>query len=194
MLIFSALCAVAAGLCLGGRLSRIERAGISWLPLPVAALIFRLIALSLNFNYAGNVALVFSYGFLFLFLVKNRHLHLPMLAIGLGSILNFTVIAANGFHMPVSAQAATALTAQGYHSLLAGEIPMYTLAGETTRLGFLGDIIWFPIPLFRGFASAGDILMTAGVIVLILRVMAPTRPAKLFAGRKRADAPNSPEA
>ncbi len=71
---------------------------------------------------------------------------------------------------------------------------MYVLAHETTRLGFLGDIIWFPVPLFRGFASAGDILMTAGLVVLILRVMAPTRPAAFFAGGKRADAPNSPEA
>ncbi len=194
MLTFGALCAAAAGFCLGGRLSRIERAGLFWLPLPIAALIFRLIALSLDFNYVGSVALVFSYGFLFLFLVKNRHLRLPILALGLGSFLNFAVIAVNNFHMPVSTHAAAFLSSQGYFSLLTGEIPMYALADGTTRLGFLGDIIWFPIPLFRGFASVGDILMTAGLIVLILRIMAPTRPAVLFSGRKRSDAPNSPEA
>jgi len=194
MLIFGAICAVVVGFCLGGRLSRIDCAGLSWLPLPIASMILRLLALSLNLNYFGSVALVFSYGFLFLFLVKNRHLRLPMLTLGLGSLLNFTVIAANGFHMPVSVQAATSLSSQGYYSLLSGNIPMYALADETTRIGFLGDVIWFPVPLFRGFASVGDVLMTVGIIILIIWAMAPTRPAILFTSRKRADAPNSPEA
>lgn len=194
MLIFGALCAIAAGFLLGGRLSRIERAGLYWLPLPVAALLLRVLALRLNIHFLGNALLVLSYCLLFVFLIRNRHFRLPALALGLGSLLNLTVIAANGFCMPVSSDAAATLSSRGYESILAGEIPMYALANETTRLGFLGDIIWFPVPLFRGFASVGDILMTAGIVLLILWIMAPTRPAVIFAGLQGKDAPNSPKA
>ena len=67
MLILAVLCALAAGWCTGGRLSRFEGAGLRLLPLPVAALL-------LQRFFLRPWTLLLSYGLLLVFLVCNRHL------------------------------------------------------------------------------------------------------------------------
>ena len=47
-------------------------------------------------------------------------------------------------------------------------------AGKIGR-GFLGDILYCPIPFFRGFASVGDLLLAAGVFFCLMAVMNPGR-------------------
>jgi len=175
MLLFCALCTLVIGFCLGGRLSRFERAGLRWLPLPIAAFFFQSALSWLPELTFAPALLASSYFLLFIFLWHNRHLSLSSLFLGLGSLCNFVVIAANGFAMPISARAMSALSSEGAAALLAGEIPMYRLADDTTRLLFLGDILWFPVPFFQGFASVGDILLSVGVFFLLMTVMCPTR-------------------
>ncbi|MPM66788.1 hypothetical protein SDC9_113699 [bioreactor metagenome] len=109
------------------------------------------------------------------FLWANRRLKLPCALFGVGSLCNYIVIAANGFAMPVSSGALARLSPQGAAALLAGEIPMYRAADAATRFLFLGDVIWFPVPFFRGFASLGDLLLCAGAFFLLMTLMAPNR-------------------
>ena len=52
---------------------------------------------------------------------------------------------------------------------------MFTLENSSTRLIFLGDVIYCPIPLIGGFASIGDILLAAGVFFCLLAVMKPIK-------------------
>jgi hypothetical protein len=85
------------------------------------------------------------------------------------------VIAANGFAMPVSEKAMQALSTGGAAALLSGQVPMYRVADSSTRLLFLGDIFWFPIPFFRGFASIGDFILAVGIFFLMMSIMGPTR-------------------
>lgn len=77
--------------------------------------------------------------------------------------------------MPVSAQAALRLSSLGFEALSSGAIPMYALAGPETRLLFLGDIFYLPIPLLRGFASVGDFCLAAGVFFCLMVMMKPSR-------------------
>lgn len=106
MLILAVLCALAAGWCTGGRLSRFEGAGLRLLPLPVAALL-------LQRFFLRPWTLLLSYGLLLVFLVCNRHLKKTALFLGAGSLCNLTVIAANGWRMPVAAWAAALMSDEG---------------------------------------------------------------------------------
>lgn len=178
MLILAAVCALLLGWCTGGRLSRFEGAGLRLLPLPVASLLLQR-ALGLvppaHYPVLAPVLLLCSYALLFCFLWRNRHLKKTALFMGTGSLCNLLVIAANGWRMPVSPAASAALSPDGLAQLASGAIPMYTLAQAQTRLLFLGDIFYCPLPLLRGFASVGDLLLMAGVAFCLLAVMAPTR-------------------
>ena len=176
MLLFSVICAILIGWCLGGRLTRFARAGLRFPLLPVIALLFQSLP-----NYLPrpvvplSVLLTASYLLIFIFLFRNRHLVPAMPFLAVGSLFNFIVISLNGFAMPVSERALSVLSSEGAAALIAGEIPMYRVADSVTRLYVLGDIIWFPVPFFQGFASVGDILLCIGVFFLFMSVMGPTR-------------------
>lgn len=174
MLILAVLCAVFVGHLTGGRLSRYEGANLTWLWLPVAALVIQEVLLPRLTAFHG-LLVPLSYALILLFLWKNRRLRKTALLCGLGWGCNTLVICANGFRMPVAAWAVSYLSPEGAARLAAGEIPMYTLAGENTRLLFLGDILYCPLPLLSGFASVGDLLLAAGVFFCLLRVMDPVR-------------------
>lgn len=174
MLILAVLCAVCAGYLSGGRLSRYESAGLSWLGLPVAGLLMQEVLLP-RVPALHGLLVPLSYGLLLVFLWKNRHLRKTALLCGLGWGCNALVICANGFRMPVSARAAAHLSPAGLEKLASGEIPMYLLSSADTRFAFLGDVLYCPLPLVSGFASAGDLLLAAGLFFCLLRVMDPVR-------------------
>lgn len=165
----------------GGRLSRWEEARIHWLLLPIAALFIQHIAVSwipwpkTGSGFWGPALLLLSYLMLGLFLLRNRRRTRTALCAGAGLLCNLVVIAANGWRMPVSTQAALRLSSQGLEALSSGAIPMYALAGPETKLLFLGDIFYLPIPLLRGFASVGDFCLAAGVFFCFMAMMKPTR-------------------
>lgn len=126
----------------------------------------------------GGLVYVVSLGCALLFLALNRHLPGLKLVL-LGLALNFAVIAANGGQMPGDpAQLARAgLLEVTLQEIAQGRWSPFGLIGEGTRLAFLGDVIFVPLP-FRDpvIISVGDIVIVAGVFAFFnpLRVPRPT--------------------
>ena len=138
-----------------------ERADQSWLPLALVL---------------GSFALTFGFAAL------NRRLP-GMTLIALGALMNFLVIAANG-GMPVSLDALNraglgnpfesgAVTKGAHHAL-----------DDDDRLTVLADVI--PIRVTANVVSAGDIVIWAGLLLLIQQLMVG-RPGKRRRGAGERD-------
>jgi hypothetical protein len=163
------------GILRGGRTSRLANPGFRAVYLPIIAAVIQYTApplvslsgLSLEKGYWLVVCL--SYGADLIFAIVNYRLWWGALGIALGTISNFTVIAVNGWRMPVSPVAAnlSQITAPA-------ERLGYFMATPAAKLLFLGDIIPLPIPLIAGYLSVGDILLSVGVILLVYHRMRPT--------------------
>ena len=120
------------------------------------------------------------YLLLFWFIACNLRQGIWVFAFGIGTLLNFAVIAANGFHMPVSETLFRDNSYQDvYLSLLNGEIFGYEAAGAQTKLGFLGDIFALaPGGELLGFASVGDLFLLLGVLLLGGKMLRTARHKK----------------
>ena len=134
------------------------------------------------FYVAGMVlsALLVTY-----FVVRNRRLP-GMALIALGFLLNALVVAANGA-MPVE-QAAADRAGISTVGLYRNTDAKHELADEGTVLRPLADVIPVPLPrpLHRGsnVLSVGDVVLAAGIGVLVVNAMlrvrtAPRPPAHL---------------
>ena len=157
--------AVAVGLVLGGRLSRLADLELRSWPLLAAA-----VCLQLGGGLLGGVAyplcLVASAVLALTFLGRNRRLRgTGLLAAGL--LVNALVVALNGA-MPVSVPAA-ARAGVPPAALLAD--PRHELATPSTRLHLLGDIIPLPLPVTPEVVSPGDLLVAAGLGELLVMAM-----------------------
>lgn len=110
-----------------------------------------------------------TYIFILLFVYSNKKYIAPAIFLGIGTFSNFLVIAVNGFRMPVSTKALSVynITAQS----VSAKRPDYFVAENGAHLFFLGDVIYLPIPLLKGFLSVGDILLAIGMFLLIFIVM-----------------------
>ena len=165
---------VILGYLRGGRIAHLAslRMRLLWL-VPIALLIqlliFPLFADRPLLPYATTPLHLLSYALVFLFLVLNVRV-LPLLAVGLGALLNLLVISVNGGYMPSSATAlsragatsvASALQAQGVY----GNVK---LMGHETKLNALGDFLYLPqwIPQATAF-SVGDVVTALGVAWLV---------------------------
>jgi hypothetical protein len=85
-----------------------------------------------------------------------------------GLVLNILVIAVNG-GMPVSANALETAGARA-EDLLGAGTAKHHLMGPTDALTPLGDVIGIPPPV-GAVISIGDVLLYAGVAVLVVMVM-----------------------
>lgn len=93
-----------------------------------------------------------------------------MWAVATGSILNFIVILSNQARMPVSIAPMTPAEQTREIARLATSIN-HQLLGPGTRLAFLSDLFrWSFLQPRPAMFSVGDILITAGVSWLIVRV------------------------
>ena len=182
------LLAIAIGLMRGGRLDGLWSLPIRWGGLVILAFLLRL---SLHLMGAGGLELAdavvwtvqaVSYGLLLLAVLINRRIPgIPTL--GAGVLANGLVILVNGGRMPVSAEAAEAIGQSTAFARLMqeGSYLHQALAGEA-RLTFLADVFatpsWLPV---RSVFSVGDVLILAGVFILIQHLMlkpAPDRPVR----------------
>lgn len=178
MLILAVLLAILLGRCTGGQLARFENLILRFPLLPPVALLLQVVPgwfSAKSYDVWGWVLILCSYLLLFIFLWVNRKLKKTALFLFAGSLCNLFVISANGWRMPVSQAAIHELSPDGLAALISGQIPMYALAGKNTALGFLGDILYCPIPIFRGFASIRDLLLAVGVFFCLIAVMSPSK-------------------
>jgi MFS family permease len=113
-------------------------------------------------HYGAHIA---SYGFIVAFIVVNRKIP-GIWLVGVGTVTNVVVIAANGGVMPASPDA---LAAAGLPTTAGSFENSAAVAAPT--LSFLGDIFAVPKswPLSNVF-SPGDICIAVGAIVVIHRV------------------------
>jgi hypothetical protein len=152
------LAGVVVGVLRGGSLENVNRVRfrLPWLVFLGLALQIGAEAAASRFpgiqrGVAGPLILAISYAFVGTFVVLNfRFPGAPL--IGLGLLLNLSVILANGA-MPVSLWAVK-------------------VSGSHAGLGFLGDII--PVPPL-GIVSVGDVVLGAGVFVLVIRLIGPDK-------------------
>lgn len=168
MLILSAVLGFSAALIFGGSLKNIEscRIRLIFLPVAAAALLFAASLLCGNLiprNPCFGLMLSASYAACLIFAAANYRLALFAIPAAIGTAMNYTVIACNGFYMPVSAAAAGDIS-------FAQSVMYRPLTGET-RLPALADIIYWPFP--QGFASIGDLFVAAGAIFLIFYLLRP---------------------
>jgi predicted MFS family arabinose efflux permease len=160
----SLLVGVLLAVVLGGRPSRVLEVRFRLAPLVPAALLLQIVVFSqLGSELAEELRRALhlgSYGLLIAFAIAN--LRLPtLLPVVIGTLLNATVILANGGRMPVSDSAAAAAR------LDAGGGGSVSPAAE--RLFPLGDIFALPssFPLGNVF-SVGDVLIGAGIAAFLV--------------------------
>lgn len=113
--------------------------------------------------------IVYIVGLYFLWINRNLEGFLLIFA---GVFLNFIVMALNGGRMPVSLEAAQILDPMYAEMLKSGLYAKHTALVESTRFGFLGDVIPLTIP-FRNeqVISIGDAFMNIGVFLFIQKMM-----------------------
>lgn len=188
---FTVVGAVAIGHARGGRLRNLGHASLvrSWLVVVAVVAQAALAALSGRdggSELVGRLLLLVSHGALLGFVWSNRFLPgMPLVLLGFG--LNALVITVNGA-MPVSRAALFAVGAHPYefapgkHRLLD--------PGDPLRL--LADVL--PIALLRTVVSVGDLVLAAGVGVLVTNLMLdhpppPGRRARTAARRSPGTSP-----
>lgn len=172
LVVLTALIAgVTAGYVAGGRLRNLERLSLrrSWLVLAALALqVAAFSPLEAALPSPSPVVLhIVSYVLLTWFAVLNRR-RLGVAIAGLGLVLNFIVIVANGGFMPAD-RAALELAGASYGGETANNS---AVIGTGTHLAFLGDIFAVPswVPAANVF-SVGDVLIVVGVAVLLAAAM-----------------------
>ncbi|MFC0560995.1 DUF5317 domain-containing protein [Halalkalibacter alkalisediminis] len=135
----------------------------------------------LVFTLQGRVAILEQIsGFLFIliyilglfFLWVNRE-NKGFVLLFVGVLLNFIAIAANGGRMPVSYEAAAIALDPFYTEVLkSGLYAKHAMITESTKLGFLGDIIPITSPYPKSqVISIGDVIMNIGIFIFIQHLM-----------------------
>jgi hypothetical protein len=123
-------------------------------------------ALAPGSGLARATALVLTVLLVGLFLGGNwRVTGVPLMAAGL--LLNSLVVAVN-LGMPVSLSAA-ARAGVDRGDLHLGTDPLHEASGPSTRLAWLGDVIPLALPWRPQVVSRGDVLVAAGVGLLLVK-------------------------
>ncbi len=183
MLLFSVIAiSVFIGLARGGRIQSLARLRLRHAWVPVGLFVLQKLIVELPIvkpTTASNlspVLLTATYGALVFFLLVN--LSLPGIKLVLiGSLLNLTVMLANGGHMPVTREGlertghADRIVIRDGLALVEGSKSI-VLEPEGTRLYLISDIFRVPEPYpFATNFSIGDVVITAGVSVMVLSTM-----------------------
>ncbi|ARK32679.1 DUF5317 domain-containing protein [Halalkalibacter krulwichiae] len=133
------------------------------------------------FFFQDRVAILEQFsGFLFIliyiigmcFLWMNRE-NKGFTLLLIGVFLNFIVMALNGGRMPVSYEATVIALDPIYADILKeGLYGKHMMLTESTKLGFLGDVIPITSPYPKSqVISIGDIIMNIGIFIFIQHLM-----------------------
>jgi hypothetical protein len=178
--------AVATVPLFGGRLRALSglRFRAPWLLFASLGILAGLLTFPGEANWARTALYLATYPLAVAFVVINRRVP-GLWIVGLGALLNFVAIAANGGVMPASAQA---LRTAG----LVADPDVYSNSAllSDPRLLFLGDV--FAIPRSWPFAniySVGDLVIVLGAAYTVHRVAG----SRLGGHRRSPDTANAPD-
>jgi len=130
-----------------------------------------------------------SFACVFAFAALNFQLP-GMTLIALGSLCNFIVISANG-GMPVSLDALQKVGLGNPFENGAAVKGAHHALTDASRLRFLADVI--PINVVANVVSVGDILLWAGLLLLIQKLMVGPRGKRRRGAGKMASARSEPD-
>lgn len=153
---------LAVGALLGGSLTRLERLGLRELRLLFVAVVIQALGSLLLTGPVYATSMVVSLGLASAFVVRNPQLPGKALVVG-GLALNALVIVANGA-MPVSADAARTA---GISLASIRHDPRHSLLDGHAHLTWLADRIPLGLPWQPQVLSIGDVLVAAGVGLLV---------------------------
>jgi hypothetical protein len=165
LIVATLVIAVAIGYATGGRVSALADLKVRWTWVAIAGLALQSIPLpSRTLSFA---ALYVSFALLLAFAVANvRRQAIPFVAIALGVVMNFTVIAVNG-GMPVTRDAlVTSGQLETLDELADDGWVKHHLAGPDDELMFLGDVIG--VSQIGQVVSIGDVFAYLGVAWLVI--------------------------
>ncbi|HHV18783.1 MAG TPA: DUF5317 domain-containing protein [Thermoanaerobacterales bacterium] len=136
-----------------------------------------LLNLAIRFNW---LVVTVPYMLLLYALITNFHIR-AMGLVALGVFMNYIVIFANGWKMPVSLWALELTRLEGLKELLFDPNYLYhTAVDSTTKLKFLADVIPMPPPYPKPRVfSIGDLTMSLGLFFLIQKYMKPVIAKKI---------------
>jgi len=160
------------GLARGGKPSNLTDLRVGGLALLVAGFLIQFISTFVTRKDLAVGLLLLSYLLLLVFAGINRSAG-GMWIVGIGVLMNFSVIALNG-GMPVLPEAAELA---GVSAAKVAASAKHVVLDGSTRLPFLGDII----PLPGSVVSLGDVLLGIGLGVFIEEEL--RRPPRLFSRR-----------
>lgn len=173
-IIYAIILGIIIGYLIGGRLKNIAHRPLKYVWLAVSGFIIQIVIFSDIGSNINNTVIVIlhavSYILILSFVVLNRK-DPGILLIGIGIMLNATVIFLNGGHMPASLESLEK-TAIGRHSEILSQgstINNSVAITEDTLLPWLGDIFYIPswIP-FSNVFSIGDVFIAVGVCVYFI--------------------------
>ena len=166
------------GFLSGGRLSGLGKLRLRWIPLVLIALVIQLLIFpsftsTAIFPFAKVPLHILSYVLLAVWIAANIRIT-PVVLLSLGAICNFSVLIANGGFMPASINAVrnAGLPFLAERLMNEGTYANLICMSSSTRLNFLGDVLYLPrwIPFSAAF-SIGDLLILLALIWLIVKGM-----------------------
>lgn len=169
------------GFIRGGKISNIANLPLrkAWLiAIPGCVLVVFYVAKVLGSSFAGQAAhYLHQVVYIFVLSALCFNFRIPgVIPLFIGSLTNAITAFANGGDMPVSLAAVNAAGMTEHAQLLKnGDLVRHVLMTEKTRLNFLADIIPTPRPPFPfpGVHSIGDLLVAAGLFIIIQYSMCP---------------------
>jgi hypothetical protein len=160
-----------------------------WIPLLAAGLVLGTTrathALGVDASGIAPALLLLATGLSLMTILTNPG-YAGMWFVGAGLAANGLVRAFNGGRMPVAPEAVAALGVDPQTALAAvaaGLDPVHTVLREDTALPWLADII--PIAPAGAIISLGDVLIVAGLGMIVTQAMRTGRSRRLAARRSR---------
>lgn len=188
LLIIGLLAGLAVGLLRGGSLFRLGELRGIWLAVLSIALDTVLKRMPTIELLPKALLTTGCYLCVLLFVLGNRRNAAATWMLSAGTLCNYAVKAANAFRMPVSVRALSVYAGITDAGVRASR-PDYFIAENGAKLLPLGDVLYIPFPWQKAFYSVGDVLIAAGVFLLVAAVMGTrrdVRAAETTAGAKDA--------
>ena len=193
-LVLAVALGILVGFARGGSLKTLGDARLRAVPIVFAGVAMQIGAAvtdAADLRWLAFALVVASFASVFAFAAFNFLLP-GMTLIGAGALCNFVVITANG-GMPVSVEALEQVGldnpfVEGGKAIVKGAHRALT---DDSKLRFLADTI--PVNLMANVISIGDILIWAGILLLIQQLMVGPRGKRRRGARKAATARSEPD-